>query len=170
MDKGKKTLIFLLVVFFVALGVYYYMNMDSYDSFLRKENPEIGDGEDGNISTGTEDSTGFLNDTLGITESGSSDSGEDSDDDSGGGGGGSSSDEESSSTVKTCDELSGKMRDWCYRDEAKDSDDPDLCLQIESQYYRDSCYRFIAINQKDSSYCDYMENEERRGWCHDAVD
>jgi len=61
-----------------------------------------------------------------------------------------------------CGELTGFEKDDCIKTKALESQDVDLCKEIEESWTKKQCIMGVAYSLKDSSICEEIEDDEER--------
>lgn len=56
--------------------------------------------------------------------------------------------------VASCDKSQGALKDTCYSDIAKKTNNSELCAKVVNASFAGSCYRTISENTKDKSLCE----------------
>lgn len=67
--------------------------------------------------------------------------------------------------VSSCAKAEGILRDTCYGDIAKKTNDPTLCEKIESQMFVSTCYISIVEIRKDKSLCEKVPVKMMKDSC-----
>lgn len=55
---------------------------------------------------------------------------------------------------ESCAKSEGALRDTCYSEIAKKTNNPELCAKIVTETFAGSCYRTISENTKDKTLCE----------------
>lgn len=71
--------------------------------------------------------------------------------------------------VDSCAKSEGILRDTCYSDVAKNTNNPALCEKITSEIFISSCYINIAEKTKDKSLCDKVIDKMIKDICLEKV-
>ena len=58
-----------------------------------------------------------------------------------------------------------RIRDLCYSNIAKSSNDNSICQDISTDSRKDSCYMTFVLDNKDYSVCDRISNKHLRQSC-----
>ena len=67
--------------------------------------------------------------------------------------------------ISSCDKADGIMKDTCYNDIAKKSNDAAICDKITSGAIAGSCYIDAMERTKDKSFCDKIKTKMFRDDC-----
>jgi len=62
-----------------------------------------------------------------------------------------------------------EVRDWCYWDLARSTNDSSICVKILKKEIKDSCYFSVVIAKKDITLCDKIQTQEVKDLCKKEV-
>ncbi|MEI7620412.1 MAG: hypothetical protein WCJ57_02480 [Candidatus Falkowbacteria bacterium] len=71
--------------------------------------------------------------------------------------------------VDSCAKSEGILRDTCYGDVAKNTNNPALCEKIISKLFISSCYIDIAEKTKDKTLCDKVTDKIMKEICLEKI-
>lgn len=71
--------------------------------------------------------------------------------------------------VDSCAKAEGMLRDTCYSDIARNTNNPKLCEKVTEKLFISACYSGIAEKTKDAALCDKIPDKMMKEACLDGI-